>query len=308
MRYLFDASLLLVFLMLSGCTLQGLTPASNSSSSTEPSALSAVAPTRIPTQTMAPSPTAIPPTITPTFFPTQTATVSPLPTLEPAQAEEALRILLQEPGDCLAPCFWGITPGQTTLEEAKNIFAHLGLTLELTNVRDNKEFYELIYDFDNGLSISPLLTVQDEMVKNFRIYITPEKSQPGLPRAWLAYAPETLINQYGIPSKVIFSVDRIRDANVPQRTWYYMVMYFAPVDLIVQYGPAEIFPDTKFRACPRTDPFNSVRLWLGKDPEYPPLEDVPVEEAAALTLETFAELMNEKPETACFTLKTELFP
>jgi hypothetical protein len=291
--------------MFSGCASQGATPVPGSPVPAVPTAVLAVTPTSTPT--LPPSATAVPPTFMPTPSSTLTATATLPPTLNPKQVEETIGTLLQEPVDCLAPCFWGIMPEQTTLEEALNIFTHLGLQVQSTT-QNNKEFYGIAYEFENGLRISPILTVEDGIVQNLRIKITPEKHQPGLPRAWLTYSPETLINQYGIPSKVIFSVDRIRDANVPQRTWYYMVMYFAPVDLIVQYGPAEIFPDTKFRACPRTDPFNSVRLWLGKDPEYPPLEDVPVEEAAALTLETFTELMNEEPETACFTLKTELFP
>jgi hypothetical protein len=260
------------------------------------------------TNTSTPSATSIHPTPTYTPAPTQTATPTPLSTLAPEEAEEFIRNLLQDPRDCLAPCFWGIIPGQTSLEEAINRFAHLGLPLQFTNARDNKEFYESIYDFRSGLSISPLLTVQNKIVKNLRIYITPEKSEPGLPRQWLAYSPETLIDRCGLPSQVDFFVDRIRDGNVPQRTWYHMVLYFPAVDLIIEYSFAEIFPEDQFRACPLTDGFQSVTLWLGKDPEQPPFDGLPVEEATDMTLDEFSRLMARTPENACFELNVELFP
>jgi hypothetical protein len=113
--------------------------------------------------------------------------------LEPAQAEEAIGTLLQEPVDCLAPCFWGIVPGQTSLSEARNIFTRLGLPVASTTY-EGKEFHGIRYDFESGLSIIVTLTVQDETVMNLRVDIGLEKSQPGVPREWLAYSPETLID------------------------------------------------------------------------------------------------------------------
>ena len=290
--------LLLVAVTVSGCSSRGSTPNVNTRA---PAFLTATPlPAASPATTETPPPSA---TSSSTPTPTQNATSTPPATLELEQAEEVIRTLLREPVDCLAPCFWGITPGQTTLAAAINVFAHLGLQVQSTT-QDNKEFYGIAYEFDNGLKISPVLTIQDEMVKNLTVYITPEEFQPELPREWLAYSPETLISQYGPPSKVVFFVDR----GAPSVS-YAMAMYFDEVKLIVLYDSDDVGVGTStFQVCPLTNQFDSVRLWLGEDPEYPPGTGVPLEEAASMTMKDFAVLLTGNPENACVQLKEELFP
>lgn len=297
-------SLFLLFLVtvLSGCVFTVAT-SEVGRSTPEPAALTVTPmPTEIPT--LAANPLPSPNALSTTAASTQTSTLIPIPTLEAEQAEETTRALLQEQVDCPAPCFWGIIPGQTSLEEAVNIFTHLGLTLQFANERDNKKFYEVIYDYQSGLSISPLLTVQDGLVKNLRIYITPEKPKAGVPREWLAYSPETLITRYGVPSRVEFFLGRGEPT-----TDFAMVIYLDAVDLIVQYGGTDLFtPITSLSVCPPTAQFDGVYLWLGKSPEHPPGHGVPLEEATSLTLEEFAERMTGDPESTCLELKDDAFP
>lgn len=253
------------------------------------------------TETQPPSPTFTLPISTSQL--TQAATRIQPATLEPEQAEEAISNLLMEPMGCEAPCFWGIIPGQTTLGEAKIIFNLMGLQMQHTNTRDNKDFYEVTYDFDSGLSVSPVLAIQDDIVKNIDVGINPKKRQAGVPRDWLAYSPETLINQYGTPSRVDFFVGR----GAPTIS-YAMTMYFDSVDLIVEYGGYDIiFETTSFHVCPLTDQFDSVRIWMGQDPQYPPLDEVPLEDATSMTLGEFAKLMTGNPDNACLNLKEEFF-
>lgn len=286
--------LLPMAILLSGCVPTATTQETITSTLEEATLTVTPTATLTLTATPQPSPTAIPPTSTFVQSPTQT----PLPTLEPEQAEETIRTLLREPVDCSAPCFWGIVPGQTTLYEATHIFTYMGLPVQFTNERDNKKFYEFIYDFESGLSISPLLTVQDGLVKNLRIYLTPEISQPGVPREWLAFSPETLIARYGEPSKV--ELDLIPG---PRTSDFVMIMYFDAFDLIVQYGGYGIIQGT--RICPLKDPYDEVRIWMGKDPENPPGPLRRLEEVTSLTLAEFSALMTGEPAKACFNLREE---
>ena len=270
-------------------------------------ALPVVAPT---VETPPPSPTSIPSTATPR--PTQTATLMPPATLVPQQAEASIRELLQEP-ECLAPCFWGIIPGQTTFDEAKNIVAHLGLQLEHTNTRDNKDFYESGYEFDNGLSVAVVLAIQDERVTKVNVYINPERPEdPETPREWLAYSPETLIKQYGTPSKVDIFGTMSGEQGDSLGLAYGVNMYFDAVDLIVEYYSAydyvKIDPTTGLvRICPLTDQFQAVRIWPGKDPQPEPSAGILLEEATSMTLEEFSELMTGEADNACFDLSKEIF-
>jgi hypothetical protein len=214
-----------------------------------------------------------------------------------------MEILLQEPVDCEAPCFWGITPGQTTLDEAKNIFTHLGL--EVKSITDQgKDFHGIRYDFENGLSIIVTLTIQGDLVKNVRVGINPETPSAGVPRKWSAYSLETLISRYGVPTKVDFAMEW------GPRTLFDMVIYFENVELIVEYTGYNITGGTRSspQVCPLTDNFDSVRLWMGPDPQNPPPSGVPLEDATSLTMEEFSKLITGDADMACFNLKGEKFP
>ena len=252
------------------------------------------------TVTQLPSLTPLPPTLTSTETPIET----PLPTLNAEQTEETISSLLQGSADCQAPCFWGIIPGETTLSEANDIFTHLGLEIA-SAPHEGKEFYGTRYDFDNGLSISVILTVQNQIVENLRIKIDPEQHKPDIPREWLAFSPETLIRQYDAPSRV----ELVMIAGPGTSTYFEMDMYFDTADLIVVYEGPDMVPwqANSLEVCPLTAPFDFVRTWIGPNPVYPPESAVPLETATEITLEEFAELIAGDPETACIKLKSDVF-
>jgi len=101
-----------------------------------------------------------------------------------------------------------------------------------------------------------------------------------------------------------------RDSGGSRPPWYHMTLYFEKVDFIVAYDFGDVAPlRSLLRVCPLTDHFESVSLWLGEDPEYPPFEMVLLEEATSMTMEEFAGLMTGDSENACFNLKGGLlFP
>jgi len=200
-------------------------------------------------------------------------------------------------------CLWGIIPGKTDLGEVTDILTHLGLEIKSTTL-DSKDFYGFKFDFDSGLSIIATLTMTNEIVRNLRIDISPEKQKAGVPREWLAYSPETLINRYGRPSRVVFALDW------GPRSYFEMDMYFDSVDLIVVYSGHDIIPRQKGspQVCPLTAQFETVDLWMGKDPVYPPRDAVSLEEASGRTIKEFSELMTGNPAKACFVLNGEMFP
>ena len=259
----------------------------------------------MPTNTAVPSLTSIVTISTLVFTPrpSPTTTLTPLATLEPKQANETIKTLLQEPVDCSAPCFWGIIPGRTTLDEAKNVFHRLGLQTK-SIAYEGKEFYGTEYDFDSGVSILVNLTTQDKVVENLRVDINPETQKAGVPREWRAYSPETLMKRYGAPSRVEFFVGRVAVIS------YTMIVYFDKLDLIVEYGGYNVGVGTEksFRVCPLVDQQDSIRIWLGANPENPPGTAISLEKATSMTLEDFSKLMTGNPNTACLDLKEQLFP
>ncbi|MBW8012722.1 MAG: hypothetical protein FVQ83_16010 [Chloroflexi bacterium] len=75
------------------------------------------------TSTPSPSPTTSPTsTLTATAPPmgTFTLTLTPQPTLSEEEIEQKLIQYYETNGNCELPCFWGIIPGETTLQEVEN--------------------------------------------------------------------------------------------------------------------------------------------------------------------------------------------
>lgn len=248
------------------------------------------------------TPTFFQPTSTSIVIPSKTATLTPPPTLNPEQAQDTIKTLLQEPVDCPAPCFWGIIPGRTTLGETTNILTRLGL--EINNITsESKNFYNIAYNFDGGISMDVTLTVVNALVTDMQVDIHPEPQKPDTTRKWLAYSPETLIKRYGSPSKVDFFV------GGGPNPLYLIDMYFDKVDLIIHYDSYGINPNGQI--CPLTDQIDNVRIWLGKNPMNPPnyaSEVVSLEEATSLTIEEFSSLMTSDPKKACFNFDEKKIP
>lgn len=170
-----------------------------------------------------------------------------------------------------------------------------------TNLSNIIEYYEITYKDENGTVFSPLLTVQNDIVTKTNIYIEPEKQKTGIPREWSAYSPETLIDRYGTPSKVVFFVDR----GAPTAS-YGMTMKFDVVGLIVAYLGHELGPNLQI--CPLTDQMDDLQIWMGKDPQNPLLDGVLLEDATSMTMKEFTKLMSENPDKACFNVKGKMFP
>jgi hypothetical protein len=258
---------------------------------------SAIVPT-IPTSVLTPTGTARLPSDTPP----PTVTLTPVDTLEPAQARGTIQPLLKEPMNCAVPCFWGIIPGKTSFYEARIFFSKLGFTpFEGIDPNSGRYFYTISYDSSTGHdSYVTFYRDTNNLVEN--IVVSPDIPKPkeGSPREWIAYSPETLIKRYGAPSRVEFAVGLGPNIGIN------MIMYFDASGLIVHYRGYNMNPQ---RFCPLTAPFDLVRLWMGQNPpDTPSFEMVPLEKATSLTMDQFSQLMKGDPEKACFTVKGTALP
>lgn len=236
-----------------------------------------------------------------TTSPIRTQTITPVMTLRPDEAANSIKTLIQTSTDCMAPCFWGITPGQTTIVDAINIFTYLGLKVWKIK-KTIRDYYTINYDVLNGPTFMVSLTVTNNQIDNIILDITPEKKIVGLPRQWSAYSPETLIKRYGPPAAVEFSLGRATPI-------YSMSMYFDNKDLIIEYGGYYNLSDgQKLKVCPNIDQYYSVRAWFGNNLENPPLHVISLDQATDLTLGKFSQLMTTDSSDSCFNLYEKAFP
>lgn len=179
--------------------------------------------TKIPTST---------PTLEITETPSPTATQTLLATLRPESAKATMQSFSKDPMNCASPCFLGITPRKTTMNEVRAFLSPLGFKhREGTDpMNSGRDFYSFGYESSIGHDSSVTLYSSNNFVEN--IVITPEiTSQPGGSlREWIAYSPDTLIKKYGKPSRVEFAFDP-GQFNITID----MIMYFDPIDLIALY-------------------------------------------------------------------------
>jgi len=122
------------------------------------------APTKIATPTFIPIP---PSTYTPTSSPTPTTlplTFTPLPTLEPKEALAKVRELLKTNKGCKLPCFWGIIPGHTSWDEAKDFLETFSSQSETLNfTKSPGVFSDFYYTQDDNTLVNLHLSM---IVKN----------------------------------------------------------------------------------------------------------------------------------------------
>jgi hypothetical protein len=262
-----------------------------------------VAPTSTPIQTITESPS---PTSTPTMeiteTPSPTATQTLLATLRPESAKATMQPFLTDPMNCASPCFLGITPRKTTMNEVRALFSPLGLKhREGTVPNSRRDFYSFAYETSTGLDSHVILYTSNNFVENIEITPIITRQTNGSPRQWIAFSFETLIKKYGKPSRVEFALDP-GQYNITIN----MILYFDPIDLIALYSGYE--PPKSSQLCPFTFPFDDVRLWMGAGPPNPPtFPTVALERATSLTVDQFTQLMLGDPKDACFILDWDVF-
>jgi len=131
------------------------------------------------TPTLTPTPTS---TSTPT--PTATPTLTPLPTLPLQDAKNLVQELFETNRGCLLPCWWGITPGQTTWGEARQFLEQFADVDPYGTVNQNKpDFY-----------IGVLVPISDAM---FRTLFPDEKE----------VLPYYLSQYYEVTDGVVISIE-----------------------------------------------------------------------------------------------------
>lgn len=82
-------------------------------------------------------------TVSPTIpVPSRTPTVTPLPTLPAEDALALLFELFENNGGCQLPCWWGITPGETTWESAHGFLAPFSSEIVMLKNKYNQIVYE----------------------------------------------------------------------------------------------------------------------------------------------------------------------
>lgn len=255
------ASLLLI---LAGCTVSSAAPTPTGEGL---SAVSTIVASRIPlstrtlppaTQTLSPMPTLTStpnPTPTPTAQPTATETPVAIPTPSGQNDNAKVLWLLETNNGCQLPCWWGITPGQTTWDAAERFFNTFTTTIlsAPTSSPNSMSYSPLIplpsEDYIAGTT-SPVYSVRNGIVDVIRTNVSIGNTSSG---ALSQHTLAAFLATYGAPTEVWLSTFSTPPGGGPGTgSLPFITILFYPEQgiAVLYYAPGERVEDM-IHGCPQ---------------------------------------------------------
>ncbi len=263
----------------------------------------------------------------PTSLPTSAAT----PTAISAVSPEEILNLLKTNGGCQLPCWWGIMPGETTIETVKGFTERFGglavhvlwqetgnfaIRVPDGNVRPD---IDVVYgplgdDKVEWLNLSPSLDHKNDAGE---YEIGDGRGDPRYLDYYPAYTIAALLATYGKPETVLLSGDAVNEPGPP---WIYaLTLVYSEKGIWAEYFGG-MGGEPNFRICPMQA---SVSLSLWEPGKYASVEDVlssslpvglwglglgkisTIEEKTDLTLDEFYEIFKDADYDTCIESPTD---
>jgi hypothetical protein len=176
-------------------------------------------------------------------------------------------------GGCRLPCWWGLTPGITTWDEARQFLEQFSSIEKASfNISTQPGATPYVVYFPSPFgdhSDGALITVFDNIIQTIRI--EPETAQ-------LAFTLDQLLSDYGVPTSVLLRQTTVYDVN------------YIPYTVVLLYQDNRFLAIFHFSA-PRWD--NPVKLCL----DYGPIIDIwsPAEAWTPAWIQQAIEYDNQRP-------------
>ena len=309
----YSAVAVIAMLILAACTpsaLPTLTPASVTTLPTIVTLMPTMTatPTRAvtPTTTAIPSPT--PPPRTPTITPT------PVPTLTAKQEAEFVAAMLKTNGGCELPCWWGITPGETSHQAVRDFFSLQSIQLFSggRHYEGSERIFriphpERLFDYDVYIRFD----ARDGVIRSIRVDSETFNLQRSerFTRDWRSYTWDQILTRYGPPSWVGIAFQPPMEPNAP--TIYGLSLIYEPLGFEISYmGPAQYDPKASLmRACPDFNVVTAIGLRLVSPEDsvvelllsesHAPSLGPSLEETTGMSVQTFYETFRNANSRAC---------
>ena len=226
----------------------------NPPNNTQP--LSAIQPTSSSTFTpeILPSPTL-------EFVPTSTPTIiipTSLPTLLQPEIDQSIAYLVDSNGGCSIPCWWGIIPGETTWQEARQQLEQFNMEISSTGpsdieIRNQKRiieyFYVVYYSHDYPRGLGARIAVLDG--SEITMIYTSGNSTGSL------FHLHNLLERHGEPDEVFIEVN----PDVPEDLLTLrLALFYSDISLGIGYDLPASLVDNNIRACPK-DEIPKIWMW-----------------------------------------------
>lgn len=208
--------------------------------------------------------------------------------------------------DCELPCFWGVRPGITTVQEAKDIFENQGVewgenTIILGYARGDGSFY---YP-DVFVSFS----IMNDIVEAIRVEGTRDQYDLAFKftEDWNQYNPAMMLARFGMPTEIYLASPFFAEANVPNE--YQLSFSYPSLGIVIDYSiVAEALGTGRSKLCFAIDHVQKIFLNLNVPDDLneqnisgPDMaENVKSwEEATGMSVEEFSDLLMDSENQKC---------
>jgi hypothetical protein len=260
-----------------------------------------------------------------TFTYTPTPHWTPLPKLDQSARRQLILDLLNNNAGCRLPCWWGITPGETSWAQAEHFLESFAEKIyevpkdEKTNLLGERSLtlhlYAVEYETPDPESLvftGTRFGVIGIGVENGLVsYITSGDASFAQYNNTPHYLLPHLLEIYGVPTEVIVYVET---GGADLMEFWIGAMY--EQGIIAQYDYDLNWADGQYRACPQyVEP--SLSLWAPNDQQLLAmfvgdmkrhLGSVTLQQATGMNLETFYETFKNPDNTTCLYSPMTLWP
>ncbi len=262
--------------------------------------------------TPTPTSTFVPDTPMPTPIPfTATPRPTPTATLTHEQIDANLSELMLTNGGCELPCWWGIVPGETPLDLARENLATLGASIVGSSSLSMGVDWGMFVEFEVSNSIIQTMDI-------YSSYISSRLDRDKYTNGWQPYSLMDVLDHYGLPTRVLVYYPFSADPGQPS---YHLLVFYEGLGIEIDYlGNVEILGEDHYLACPDMADIRRVQLLLYQpgqvdnvverilpassisyiaDPETVH-EAISWQQTTGTTLESFYETFHNHEANACF--------
>ncbi|MCP4541055.1 MAG: hypothetical protein GY832_28295 [Chloroflexi bacterium] len=172
--------------------------------------------------------------------------------------------MLETNEGCEFPCWWGITPGETSWQDMLTFFRTQGVPMVTRKSDDSTESANLTEE-SAGIWVS--FGGQGNLVQN--VFVTGsfvnESTDQGIvqssPSGYMArFNLDSVLSTYGVPSQVYLHGGGSGSHGPPG--YYYLWLEYAELGILVGYYGYAFGGDTQYAICPEGGGVNEIELWL----------------------------------------------
>jgi hypothetical protein len=261
----------------------------------------------------------------------QVSTLSSEPTLSAAEAETTLLDLHQNNGGCLLPCWWGLMPGETSMQTVKSLFESLtaisirdGFLDEVGGAHWRIDKNDLLLDTLASLTYNRLLTDRVESLK-ITMEVKKELEGGGFETVWENPLNEQYLHNYMLP-QILSVYGQPKDVLIyANEGWRYfeLILDYSNQGFVVWYSaPLESSADTYLGCISKA--FTNLYLWApefsytwsegvtgtGDQSEIDSInrDFKPLQEVTSLTLKEFSTIFMNSANPDCLQTQKTIWP